>query len=185
MTKVTAVIVRAWLLGLFAALGAGLLSCQKETTAPAKPRLDFNGIIQMKNREFLATQTADAKVGIDVERSRIQDQLFQEFERCPQCFVKKFVGAQRTYLFDAVTDCDTALRVGTPFDGGKWVCDPESLPNPSIVYSFGVGDNISFERGLGLSSGAPAASAEIRWSPTPKRGAPMGSPKSHRTGTSP
>lgn len=71
--------------------------------------------------------------------------MLEEFEKCPQCFVQKYSGAQRTYLFDAIIDCETTMRVGTLFDGGKWICDPQSLSGSSVVYSFGIGDNISFD----------------------------------------
>ena len=37
------------------------------------------------------------------------------------------------------------IRVGTFGDGGKWVSDPQSLKTGAVVYSFGVGDEISFD----------------------------------------
>ncbi len=42
-------------------------------------------------------------------------------------------------------DCATTARVGRQEDGGKWVCDPQQLPPGAVVYSFGVGDDASFD----------------------------------------
>lgn len=136
--------VRGLALVLLTACSAGVVSRKRETES-AKLLINFSELIQQKNKEFLDNPVPPAKMGISDRRSQIQDQTLQEFDQCPQCFVNKIVGAQRTYLFDAITDCDATVRVGTLFDGGKWVCDPQYLPKRPIAYSFGVGDNISFD----------------------------------------
>lgn len=133
------------MLVILATCSAGLFSCRKKEMTPARQPINFNEAVLQKNKEFLASPLANTKKGIFEKKLQMQDRVLQEFARCPECIVRKVVGTQRNYLFDAVTDCDTTMRVGTAFDGGKWICNPQSLPNASIVYSFGVGDDISFD----------------------------------------
>jgi FkbM family methyltransferase len=121
------------------------VSCKKAAESPPQRQVDFTEIVARKNQEFLHNPISTDKDSIYAARVRLQNQLLEEFAACPDCFVKKYTGAQRTYLFDAVTDCGSCIRVGTRFDGGKWIADPESLTVSSVVYSFGVGDNISFD----------------------------------------
>jgi hypothetical protein len=137
--------VQRTILILLLAWDVSLVSCRKAEEAPAPRRIDFADVVAQKHQEFLNSPMANDRDAICQKRSQFQDQLLEEFNQCPDCFVKKYTGAQRTYLFDAVTDCPTTMRVGTRFDGGKWICDPQSLSESSIVYSFGVGDNISFD----------------------------------------
>jgi hypothetical protein len=129
------------LLAGFSAGEFALCGGQSGANAP----VDFSKIVQEKNAAFLSAPFPNTKAGIAERRSRLQDDILREFDRCPDCFVKKYVGAQRTYLFDAIVDGDTVMRIGTPFDGGKWICTPQALPSRPIVYSFGIGDNISFD----------------------------------------
>ncbi len=137
--------VRGTILILFLNWGVSLISCRQAEQSQAPRRIDFAEVVAQKQQEFLNKPIANDREGIYQIRSQFQDQLLEEFNQCPGCFAKKYTGAQRTYLFDAVTDCPTTLRVGTRFDGGKWICDPQSLSGSSIVYSFGVGDNITFD----------------------------------------
>ncbi len=129
----------------FLACCASWVSCKKGTQPPAPVRVDFSDAVKRKNLEYLNSPTPSDRDSIYRARARLQKQLLEEFERCPDCFVRKYTGAQRTYLFDAITDCETTIRVGTRFDGGKWIADPQTLSGSSVVYSFGVGDNISFD----------------------------------------
>jgi hypothetical protein len=124
---------------------AGAISCGRTGEAPAQRRIDFADVIAQSNKAFIDNVQPASRNALYEYRSRLQDQLLEEFDACPQCFAKKYPGAQRTYLFDAITDCETTIRVGTPFDGGKWICDPQSLSDAPVVYSFGIGDNISFD----------------------------------------
>jgi FkbM family methyltransferase len=132
-----------FLIGMGLACGAD--SCRQKTAPPPQTKIDFADIVARTHETFIGAPLLAAKEDVARKRSQLQDQLLQEFERCPDCFVRKFVGAQRTLLFDAITDCDSAMRVGTLFDGGKWMCGPPVLPDEAIVYSFGIGDNISFD----------------------------------------
>jgi hypothetical protein len=82
-----------------------------------------------------------------VQNRRIEDQakLLEAYKDDPEGFLQEFVGVQRTFLFDAVIDAKNMVRVGTFGDGGKWVSDPQSLGTGTVVYSFGAGDEISFD----------------------------------------
>ncbi len=124
---------------------AAWASCKKTSQSPAPRRIDFTYAVNQKNLEYMRNTISGDRDSIYQVRTGLQRQLLEEFERCPECFVRKYTGAQRTYLFDAVTDCKTTIRVGTRFDGGKWIADPQTLSGSSVVYSFGVGDNISFD----------------------------------------
>lgn len=130
---------------IIAIISAVWVACRKQEAAPASRQPTINEIVQERNKGFLNNPLLTAKTEIYDRRSGLQDQILREFDQCPLCVVHKFTGFQRTYLFDAVTDCETTIRVGTVFDGGKWLCDPQSLPRPSVVYSFGVGGDISFD----------------------------------------
>jgi hypothetical protein len=83
----------------------------------------------------------------DVQHKRLEDQakLLEAYEKDPEAFLKEYTGAARTFLFDAVIDAKNMVRVGTFGDGGKWVSDPQSLKTGALVYSFGVGYEISFD----------------------------------------
>jgi hypothetical protein len=59
--------------------------------------------------------------------------------------VQKYINYDRIYLFDAVIDAGNMVRVGTFGDGGKWVSDPQALNPGAVVYSFGLGEEISFD----------------------------------------
>jgi hypothetical protein len=92
---------------------------------------------------------------VDAKRLARQDQFLREFQECPPCFVDRTRGHnQRIFLFDAVADCNTTLRIGTFGDGGKWLCEPERLPTSTVVYSFGVGDETSFDHEMAAVFGA-------------------------------
>uniref|UniRef100_A0A914XK10 Methyltransferase domain-containing protein n=1 Tax=Plectus sambesii TaxID=2011161 RepID=A0A914XK10_9BILA len=41
--------------------------------------------------------------------------------------------------------CSWLARVGNVNDGGKWTCNPWALPDNCIIYSLGVGPDITFE----------------------------------------
>ncbi|CAD6187201.1 unnamed protein product [Caenorhabditis auriculariae] len=44
--------------------------------------------------------------------------------------------------------CPELVRVGTTHDGGKWMCNPFSLPKSCTILSLGLHNEISFERQL-------------------------------------
>jgi Methyltransferase domain len=82
-----------------------------------------------------------------VQSRRIEDQakLLEAYKEDPEGFLEEYEGVQRIFLFDAVIDAKNMTRVGTSGDGGKWVSDPQSLRTGTVVYSFGAGDEISFD----------------------------------------
>jgi hypothetical protein len=91
---------------------------------------------------------------IKAKRSSQQDEWLSSFEKCPKCFVKDVTNDKRIYLFDAIVDCESTIRVGTYGDGGKWVCNPDRLRRSTIVYSFGVGLEITFDLEMASMFGA-------------------------------
>lgn len=119
-------------------VAAAALSCGGARFSPDKA-------VDTRNQYFAGRTPLASKADIDRERSAVQDQVLAEYRQCPTCFLKNHKVRERVYLFDAVADCDTTMRVGRLDDGGKWVCNPQMLPRPAIVYSFGVGDEISFD----------------------------------------
>jgi hypothetical protein len=51
-------------------------------------------------------------------------------------------------LFEPTVDCTTKERIGHIGDGGKWLCNLRSViqrrnPEPCVVYSFGVSNDVS------------------------------------------
>ncbi len=48
-------------------------------------------------------------------------------------------------VFPPVISCPRSERVGRFGDGGKWVCEPQKLPEKCTVFSFGGSDDLSFE----------------------------------------
>jgi hypothetical protein len=82
-----------------------------------------------------------------VQNRRIEDQakLLEAYKKDPEGFLKGYEDLERIFLFDAVIDAKNMVRVGTFGDGGKWVSDPQSLKTGTVVYSFGAGDDISFD----------------------------------------
>ncbi len=56
--------------------------------------------------------------------------------------------AEKQLFLDAAADCVTTQRVGTNGDGGKWLCNPYRIQPPCVVYGFGAGPEISFERAM-------------------------------------
>ncbi|OHD63824.1 MAG: hypothetical protein A2176_11935 [Spirochaetes bacterium RBG_13_51_14] len=111
-----------------------------------KPKVvTFNEIIKQKNMEYKNIRLLSSESDIKNKRILDQQSIFMDFKKCSDCMVHKIKGHHKNYLFDAVIDCDTMMRVGRNDDGGKWICNPQSLPQPTIVYSFGVGNDISFD----------------------------------------
>jgi FkbM family methyltransferase len=144
---------------------AAALSC-------GSAQFNANEAVDTRNKDFAGRAPLKTKAEIDRERSAVQDQVLAEYRQCPNCFVKKHKVRERSYLFDAVADCDTAIRVGRLNDGGKWVCSPQMLPQPAIVYSFGVGEDISFDTDMAGLFGSQV----YMFDPTPSVVAHFGQP---------
>jgi hypothetical protein len=110
-----------------------------------RTRHGFPDVIRGKDAEYSGAALLRTKTAVGEKRRALQASLLEEFSRSPESFIKRIPKIDRHFLFDAVVDGQTMMRVGRPADGGKWVCDPESLGEHAIVYSFGVGDDISFD----------------------------------------
>ncbi|TKR80038.1 hypothetical protein L596_014173 [Steinernema carpocapsae] len=41
--------------------------------------------------------------------------------------------------------CPGLVRIGALSDGGKWICNPQMIPNPCAIYSLGINNEHSFE----------------------------------------
>jgi hypothetical protein len=83
----------------------------------------------------------------DLQEKRLADQakILEDYEKDPAAFVNEYQGIERIFLFDAVVDGKNLLRVGRFGDGGKWLSDPQRIKPGAVVYSFGIGDDISFD----------------------------------------
>ena len=111
----------------------------------ARNRPDFVGFVHGKDAAYHAGRAIRTESEIRAKRRALQAALLEEFSRDPEAFVKRIPKEERHFLFDAVVDGQAMMRVGRPADGGKWVCNPQFLGDRSIVYSFGVGEDISFD----------------------------------------
>src|SRR4051794_18861366 len=132
-----------------------------------------NEAIEAKNREYTGHPVLKGRAEIMKERIAVQDRVLAEYTQCPSCFAKNHKVRERGYLFDAIVDCETTMRVGRLEDGGKWVCNPERLPQPAVVYSFGVGEDISFDVDMAGMFGSQV----YMFDPTPSVIAHFGQPK--------
>jgi hypothetical protein len=83
----------------------------------------------------------------DLQEKRLADQakILEDYEKDPAAFVYKYQSVARIFLFDAVIDGKNMLRVGRSGDGGKWLSDSQRIKPGAVVYSFGIGDDISFD----------------------------------------
>ena len=102
---------------------------------------DLNTYLVSRNAFY---QTLPARY---VQSTRLEDQanLLDAYEKDPATFLKRYAGTEQVFLFDAVIDAKNIVRVGSFADGGKWVSDPRSLNPGAVVYSFGAGNDISFD----------------------------------------
>jgi hypothetical protein len=85
------------------------------------------------------------KQNIQEKRLADQEKILEDYRKDPPAFINKYDVPNRITIFDAVIDGKNLLRVGRVGDGGKWVSDPQRLRPGAVVYSFGVGDDISFD----------------------------------------
>lgn len=49
--------------------------------------------------------------------------------------------------------CSTLSRIGKFGDGGKWMCDLQWLPEPCVVYAYGVWGDVSWDEDLRAKTG--------------------------------
>ena len=92
----------------------------------------------------------------EVQEKKLQDHLalLKEFNKNPDEFVRKIPKKERHYQFDAVVDPEVTIRVGHRGDGGKWICNPHRLGENPVIYSVGVGEDISFDTDMAGIFGA-------------------------------
>uniref|UniRef100_A0A914V502 Methyltransferase domain-containing protein n=1 Tax=Plectus sambesii TaxID=2011161 RepID=A0A914V502_9BILA len=64
--------------------------------------------------------------------------------------------------------CPWLVRVGNVNDGGKWTCNPWALPENCVIYSLGVGPDITFE--LEISKVAQERCKIYSFDPDAKKG---------------
>lgn len=113
---------------------------QDDSAAPA-PSNNLNAYLLEKS-DYYRNLPAQ-----NLQKKRLADQakILEDYKKDSAAFVKKYQDPDRIFLFDAVIDGKNLLRVGRFGDGGKWLCDPQHLKPGAVVYSFGVGDDISFD----------------------------------------
>lgn len=113
--------------------------------ATAVPVPSLAGYIRGRDAAYRGSTTLLTGTEVQEKRRALQASLLDEFAKDPDGFVRSVPRKDRHFLFDAVVGGRTEMRVGRAADGGKWVCDPQALPDQAVVYSFGVGDDISFD----------------------------------------
>ena len=124
-----------------------ILGCGK-APAPEKQQdkiINFTNLIKQKASELTAKDVSPRSIPeVYKERNRQQDEILKEFDNSPAEFLEKYHTGIRTFVFDAVVDPVT-MRIGTYEDGGKWVANPQEVKPGDIIYSFGVGHDVSFD----------------------------------------
>lgn len=111
----------------------------------AGTRQGFADVIRTKDAEYRGMPPLRTAAEVLEKRRALQASLLEEFSGNPEAFIKRIPKKERHFLFDAVVDGRLMIRVGRPGDGGKWVCNPDALGEHAVVYSFGVGEDISFD----------------------------------------
>jgi FkbM family methyltransferase len=132
------------IIAVSACLYLGLAFCA--STSQRRP--SFPELIRSQDEGYRGSPVLRTAAGIFEKRRALQASLLEEFSRDPDGFVRRIAKKDRHFLFDAVVDGCVMMRVGRPGDGGKWIYDPETLGKDAIVYSFGVGEDISFDTGM-------------------------------------
>ncbi len=123
-----------------------LTGCDRKAAENAGSEIvPFVSMIQEQNQRYASTQTLSTPAAVKAARLAQQADLLAAFAKDQDAFLKKYYQWDRAFLFDAVVDGGVQMRVGCTGDGGKWVSDPQQLPPHSVVYSFGVGGDVSFD----------------------------------------
>lgn len=52
------------------------------------------------------------------------------------------------FNWEPTVACEYERRMGLPGDGGKWICNPEDIKRPALVYSLGSSNEYSFEEAM-------------------------------------
>ena len=157
-------------------LGLPLL-CLARAVETSKNLTDY---IRSKDTVYRGGKTLRTKIEIQERRRVLQASLLEEFSKNPEAFIKRVRPGDRNFLFDAVVDGQVMMRVGRPSGGGKWVCNPQSLRDHAVVYSFGVGNDVSFDADMAGLFGCqvflfdPTPSV-VKYFPSPKSGYSCGS----------
>jgi hypothetical protein len=117
-------------------------------------QIDFVNEIQQKDQLFQSSQPH--RQPAEIQQKKIDDHLaiLKKFNQNPDEFARGIIKKERHYLFDAVVDPEVTIRVGKLGDGGKWICNPQRLGEKPIVYSIGVGEDISFDTDMAGLFGA-------------------------------
>ena len=132
------------IIAVSACLYLGLAFC----ASSSHRRSSFPEIIRSQDEGYRGSPLLRTAAGISEKKRALQASLLGEYSRDPDGFVKRIAKKDRHFLFDAVVDGCVTMRVGRPGDGGKWIYEPETLGEEAIVYSFGVGEDISFDTGM-------------------------------------
>jgi hypothetical protein len=111
--------------------------------AGTRPR--FEDFVRSKDDEYRRARPLQTKNDVLEKKRALQASLLEELSRSSGASIKRIPKKERHFLFDAVVDGQAMMRVGRPADGGKWVCDPQALGDHAVVYSFGGGEDISFD----------------------------------------
>ena len=124
------------------------------TTSCHQSQINFVNEIEKQNRLFKSNQPL--RQPDEIQQKKLDDHLsiLKRFNQNPDEFARSIIKKERHYLFEAVVDPEVTIRVGRLGDGGKWICDPQRLGEKPIVYSVGVGEDISFDMDMAGLFGA-------------------------------
>lgn len=68
--------------------------------------------------------------------------------KLPERWATGYSKAEKQLFLDAAAECVVNQRVGVNGDGGKWLCNPYRIIQPCVIYGFGAGPEISFEKAM-------------------------------------
>jgi FkbM family methyltransferase len=117
-------------------------------------QINFANEIEQKDQLF--ESSLKLRQPAEIQQKKIDDHLaiLKKFKQNPDEFARGIIKKERHYLFDGVVDPEVTIRVGRLGDGGKWICNPQRLGEKPIVYSIGVGEDISFDTDMAGLFGA-------------------------------
>lgn len=116
----------------------------------------INFVNEIQHKDQLFQSGKQLRQPTEIQQEKLEDHLaiLRQFNQNPDEFARSIIKKERHYLFDGVVDPEVTIRIGKLGDGGKWICNPQRLGEKPIVYSIGVGEDISFDTDMAGLFGA-------------------------------